>query len=289
MADRNVALTMSYLIETHLTAIAAEGASANTRKDRGRCLRRLHDDLPFGIAAATTEQIQAWLGYEKWSRWTRRTYANHLFGFYEWLTAEGYLPEDPTAGMASPKAPKCTPRPATDEQLAIALTAPEPLRTAVILAAYGGLRRSEIVGVDRDHVTEDVIYIPEAKGGSPQTVATHPLIWEHVRHRPRGPLIASEGVRLTAEQLSGLALRWFRAHGLPAFGLHRFRHWYGTCIQREHHDLLITQQALRHASVVSTQGYALVASQARDAAVRSLPWMGMSGPVDTRPGHPVGD
>lgn len=271
MATRNVTFTMSYLIETHLTAIAAEGAAANTRKDRGRCLRRLHDDLPFGIAAATTEQIQSWLAYEKWSRWTRYTYANHLFAFYAWLTAEGYLPEDPTAGMASPKAPRCTPRPATDEQLAIALTAPEPLLTAVLLAAYGGLRRSEIVAVDRDHITEDVIYIPNAKGGNPQTVATHPIIWTHVQGRV-GPLVVdTEGTRLTADRLSGFALRWFRTHGLPGFGLHRFRHWYGTTIQREHHDLLITQQALRHASVVSTQGYALVANHARDAAVRSLP------------------
>lgn len=266
---------MSYLIETHLTAMAAEGAALSTRKDRGRCLRRLHDDLPFGIAAATTEQIQAWLSYEQWSRWTRRTYANHLFGFYAWLVDEGYLPEDPTAGMASPKAPKCMPRPASDEQLAIALTAPEPLRTAVLLAAYAGLRRSEIVGVDRDHVSQDTIYIPNAKGGDPQTVATHPVVWEHIQARPRGPLITDvEGTRLTANQLSSLALRWFRLLGLPAFGLHRFRHWYGTMIQREHHDLLITQQALRHASVVSTQGYALVASQARDDAIRSLPVVG---------------
>ena len=262
---------MSELIEMHLTAMAAEGASPNTRKERGRCLRRLHHDLPFGIAAATTEQIQAWLSYEKWSRWTRRTYANHLFAFFEWLADEGYLPDDPTAGMASPKAPKCTPRPATDEQLATALTAPEPLLTAVLLAAYGGLRRSEIVAVDRDHITEDTIYIPSGKGGDPQTVATHPIIWAHVQGR-RGPLITDvEGTRLEASQLSSLALRWFRSHGLPAFGLHRFRHWYGTMLQREHGDLLITQQALRHASVVSTQGYALVASQARDAAVRALP------------------
>jgi integrase len=173
--------------------------------------------------------------------------------------------------MASPKAPKCTPRPATDEQLATALTAPEPLLTAVLLAAYGGLRRSEIVAVDRDHITEDTIYIPSGKGGDPQTVATHPIIWAHVQGR-RGPLITDvEGTRLEASQLSSLALRWFRRHGLPAFGLHRFRHWYGTMLQREHGDLLITQQALRHASVVSTQGYALVASQARDAAVRALP------------------
>jgi integrase/recombinase XerD len=274
MRLRNISFTMSDLIERHLTAITAEGASTNTRKDRGRCLRRLHDDLPFGIAAASTEQIQAWLAYDQWSRWTRYTYAGHIFGFFDWLVANGYLTadEDPTAGMARPKAPRCVPRPATEEQLATALTAPEPLLTAVILAAYAGMRRFEAAAADREHITEDLIFIPVAKGGAPQTVATHPVVWEHVKDRRRGPLLVDEdGHRLTPERLSGMALRWFRSQGLPGFGLHRFRHWYGTMIQREHHDLLITQQALRHSTVTSTQGYALVSNRVRDDAIRSLP------------------
>lgn len=278
-------LTMSYLLDQHLTGLKAEGRSANTIRDRGRCLRRLHEDLPHGILYACTEQIQAWLAHDQWGRWSRYTYTGHVLAFYRWLTEQGYISEDPTRTIRRPSAPKCLPRPATDTQIAVALTAPEPLRTAVLLAMYQGMRRSEIAGARREHISEDLTIIPAAKGGNTQSVPTHPVVWEHVRDLPPGPLIVRDGTPLTAAHLSGYVLRWFRTHGLPRFGLHMLRHWYGTTIQRELGDIRVTQECLRHASISSTQVYTQVTAGQRAKAVAALPRV--TEPATNRLGDPT--
>lgn len=264
-------LDMSILIEQHLTALKAEERSPATIRDRGRCLRRLHEDLPHGILYACTEQLQAWLAYDQWDRWTRYTYTSHLLAFFRWLLAQGIRDDDPTRALRRPPAPKCLPRPATAAQIAVALTAPEPLRTAVLLAMYEGMRRSEIARCRREHITEELTIIPIAKGGNAQSVPTHPIVWEHVRGLEPGPLIVHRGYEMTPERLSGYALRWFRSRGLRGFGLHQLRHWYGTTIQRELGDIRVTQECLRHASISSTQIYTQVTPGQRAKAVAALP------------------
>lgn len=279
-------LDMADLIEQHLQELQAEGASEDTVRSRGRCLRRLHDDLPFGIAYATREQIAEWLAYDRWSAWTRYTYAGHIFEFCRWAHAIGALPEDPTAGLRRPRQPASLPRPATDAEWALVLAAPEPILTAGLLAGLAGLRRKEIVGTAREHITKELIIIPRAKGGDPQTVPCHPAIWEHVRDRPPGPLLVDRrGRPMTREQLSATVSRWARSVGLNRWGLHRLRHRFGTEIQREYRDLRVTQECLRHRSVTSTQVYTQVTDQQRRAAITSLPWIGHRPGV----GRPVPD
>lgn len=276
---------MSYLIEEHITALRAQGASPDTIRSRRRCLLRLHDDLPHGIAYACREQIAEWLSYERWSAWTRYTYYGHVVEFFRWLTATGHLAEDPTAGMRRPRQPASRARPASDEEMAIALAAPEPILTAVLLAGYAGMRRSEIAGSHREHITEDVIIIPRAKGGDPQTVPCHPAIWEHVRDRPAGPLIVDHRGPVSRERLTAIVSRWARSVGLPElsgdprWGLHRLRHRYGTLIQREYRDLRVTQECLRHRSIASTQVYTQVTDEQRHAAIARLPWRNRPGRI----------
>lgn len=273
---------MSYLIDEYLLVLKAEGYSPSTIRDRGRCLRRLHQDLPHGILYACREQLQAWLAYERWSRWTRATYSGHVLAFYPWLLARGYLEDDPTSGMKRPRSPVGVPRPATDQQIAIAMQAPEPLLTAVLLARYQGMRRAEIAACHREHIAEEMTLIPVAKGGDAQTVPTHPVVWEHVRRRPDGPLVTDRhGLELGPAKLSAVAMRWFRRHGMPGFGLHQLRHRFGTDIQRQYRDIRVTQECLRHRSIASTQLYTAVTDNQRCAAVRLV---GETGPDSARPG-----
>lgn len=273
-------VTMSYLIEQHLLVLQAEGRSEDTINSRRRCLHRLHADLPHGIAAGCREQLTEWLAGpqepgRRWSPATRYSYFGHASEFYRWLAAEypRLVPEDPMARMRRPKVPMRVPRPATQRQLELALVAPEPLLTAVILATYGGLRRSEILACHREHITAEHIRIPVAKGGDEQTVPTHPAIWDHVRDRPDGPLIGDEhGGQCGRNQFSLMAMRWFRRNGLPGFGLHRLRVLYGTTIQEQQGDLRLTQECMRHKSINSTVGYTLVTDSRRRDAVLRLPW-----------------
>lgn len=272
---------MSDLIEQHIAVLRAEGASPDTRRDRRRVLLRLHDDLPHGILYACTEQLQAWLGYERWSRWTRYTYAGHVFAFYRWLHAAGIREDDPTATMRRPKVPACVPRPATEDEIRLALAAPEPIRTAAHLAYYQGMRRAEIARCCREHITEDLTVIPVAKGGDVQTIPTHPAVWEIVRDIPPSDdpwqpqrLILEDGEPVTPQRLGRLVHYWSRSVGLRGWGLHRLRHAFGTEIQRASGDIRVTQECLRHRSIRSTQIYTAVTDEQRRAAVARLPWIG---------------
>ncbi len=276
---------MSYLIEEHLTALRSESRSTKTIRDRRRCLRRLHEDLPYGLLGASTADLRAWLAYEKWSANTRYTYAGHIIQFYRWLKEEGRRDQNPAASIRRPAAHRGLPRPWSDAQLETLLTAPEPLRTAVILAAFEGMRLAEICACRREHITEDWVTIPDGKGGKPGMVPTHPMVWEHVRGLPPGPLIVDRRGHLSADQLSDIARRWQRSHGLPC-GLHPGRHRFATEIQRQARDIRVTQEAMRHKSINSTQVYTQVSDQDRIAAVRALRSMKL-GPGSSRPEPPA--
>src|SRR5690606_34343245 len=160
------------------------------------------------------EQLQAWLGYEKWDRWTRYTYYSHLRAFYRWLQAIGVRRDSPMDAIRRPKTPASVPRPATEDQVRLALEAPEPIRTAAMLAYYQGMRRGEITRCCREHIGEEMIRIPIAKGGDVQTVPTHPAVWEHVRELPDGHLVAERGHPVTPDRLNTLVRRWARSVGI---------------------------------------------------------------------------
>lgn len=283
---------MSVLIDEHETVLKRKGElSDNTIEDRIRCLRRLHEDLSCGWVYACRELLIAWLEGpaepgRRWSPATKRVYTAHVVAGYAWLEEMGYLPDgNPAVRLPRPRLPRKEVRIATDEQLAVALTAPEPLRTAVLLATYQGLRRAECAGCWREDITEHTTTIRKAKGGEVQTVPTHPAVWAHVAGLPAGPLIADgDGVQLTPERLGYVAAAWFKAQGdvfvergrdsRQGFGLHHFRRRFGTIIQRTHRNLRVTQECLRHKSVTTTaQAYTLVTDEERGAAVRSIPWV----------------
>lgn len=268
---------MSELIDAHVRHLRAANQSEDTIRSRIRLLRALHDFLPFGLAYASTEELEAFLqSNPEWKAWTKATYGTHIRSFFAWANGR-YLAGDPAAAMAVPRKPRGAPHPVTDEELATALArSPEPWRTAIMLAAYAGLRVSELVGVHREHVTQETIRIMRAKGGDPANVDTHPAIWEMVKGRPRGPLCQYVDGRAAGRPVRrDWIFRHERAHfdgiGLAAVTMHRFRHWFGTMLLEGGANIRTVQDALRHRSIVSTEGYTLARGGQRRLAIRSLP------------------
>jgi integrase/recombinase XerC len=263
---------MSYLVDAHAEYLRASGHSERTIGDRVAVLRRLHDHLPYGLAYAATEQLDAWLATVGWSRWTRHTYAGHIRGFYRWATKGAHLDGDPSIEMARPVPPRCVPNPVTDDELERALRSREPWFTGVVLAAYAGLRDSEIAACRREHITEAYIRVPMGKGGQPGSVPTHPFVWSVLSDRPAGHVFVDHlGQPVTGRWIPPRARHHFDRVGLPGVHMHRFRHWFGTHVQALFGDARVTQECLRHASPVSTAGYTLVAGHRKSAAVASLP------------------
>lgn len=262
---------MSFLIDLHLAHLRAKGQSKRTVEARSDVLRRLHNELPYGLAYAATDELDAWLGNPGWSRWTRSTYAMHIRGFYRWATAAGHLDGDPTADMARPRNPRCLPKPVTDDELRLALErSADPWYTAILLASHEGLRVSEIARLDRADVTEEVIHLV-GKGGDPEVVYTHPVVWEHVKHRTGRLVRGPSGQLINGRWLSHRQAAHFRSIGLPGVHMHRFRHWFATALMDSGHSLRTVQESLRHSSVTSTQIYTRVRSEQRRLAIRSLP------------------
>lgn len=263
---------VSDLISAYRRHLRAESAAATTITVRTWLLQTLHDALPFGLAYASTEELDDFLGRQGWKPWTRRTYGNHIRAFYRWADGR-WLEGNPAADMAKQRKPGANPRPVSDDELAHALAvAPDPWHTAIVLAAHGGLRRSELAGIFREDITEEATWIRVAKGGDPAYVDTHPAVWELVRDRPRGQLlIRATGRPVTPGWLSDNERTFFDSIGLMGVTLHRFRHWFATALLDAGNDLRTVQEAMRHKSVSSTECYTKVAGGQRRLAIRSLP------------------
>ena len=151
-----------------------------------------------------------------------------------------------------------------------------------MLAAYGGLRASELAGVRREHVTEHNIRILRAKGGNPASIDTHPMIWALVEPRPPGPLVVRPtGRPVTGQWLGTFGKRHFASIGLPGVHLHRFRHWFATALLESGADIRTVQDSMRHRSITSTQGYTAVRGGKRRLAIRSLPTPGTQHPEES--------
>lgn len=203
---------------------------------------------------------------------TRRAYLSHLRAWSQWRGGE-----DLTEGIRRPPVPKAVPRPVTEAQLRRLMLACRPghrERTFLMLGAYAGLRSFETAKV-RCEDLEDVpggwalrvlgkggqlslIPIPESLVGELQEAA--------VRVGGRGRLFP----RATGDSVRNQLVKLGQRAGVR-FTSHQLRHRYGTAVYAASHDLLVTQQVMRHASPATTAGYALVAANQAALVIALLP------------------
>lgn len=256
------------LIDDYLAYLRSESSSERTIRDRKRTLTVMHRDLPYGLYEACTEELLAWLWREGLSMSSRETYYGAFNSFYNWAYNTGVLDFDPASLIKRPKPPQRLPNPVTDGQLAESLErACEPVQLWVKLAAYAGLRCLDIEHLHRERITQHAITVVQSKGGNARIVPTHPILWEAVQDLPPGPV-----TDLNARQISMRAWTYFhRTLHMRGVRMHRFRHWFGTMIQRLYKDITVTQRLLGHASPATTAGYVLVAAEQTRAAVDLLP------------------
>jgi integrase/recombinase XerC len=248
-------MTSMDLIESYLTHLRKETRTPNTIKAYRRTLTVLDRELPCGLDVATGEELESWL----WRDGThpRETYYSELASFYRWAYDTELIDYDPSAVITRPKGPsRRLPKPASDAQVGDVLArAAEPYRLWVVLAVYAGLRCIEVSRLLREDITERTITVRQGKGDKPRVVGTHPVVWDAVRDLPPGPITDR-----TAQQISIGVFTHMRRLGHP-LSMHRFRHWFGTSIQRLYKDLRVTQEAMGHADPRTTAGYALVAAE----------------------------
>lgn len=268
---------MEPLVSDYVSALRAEGRPRSTITSIDGTLRRANraTELPYGIATATTGELRAWLGREHLGANTRAAYHHRLRGFYEWCVRERLLDWNPMETMKAPRGKRCLPKPCADGDLVLIVTqATEPMRTLAIFAAWAGLRCCELARIRAEDVTERAVLVRSGKGDRDRMVRCHPMVWQAVADLPPGVIVTTLGGTADPRWVSNTGVRHCVRLGLPGVSLHRLRHWYGTRLLDSGASTLHVQQALGHASVTSTQGYALVSEESLSAAILDLPGIG---------------
>ena len=198
---------------------------------------------------------------------------------YRWLAQEGIVEQNPAKLVSTPRLPKKLPRVPTIEEVNSVLddkmpeVASFPERDRLLLELlYGcGIRNSELVGINVDHIrlsAEALLirgkgkkerYVPFGQGVR-ASLATY-LPWRQqllaaVKKTTPALLINQRGGRLTTRSVGRIVKRIAVAKGLsPDVHPHTLRHAFGTHMLEEGADLRAIQELLGHERLATTQRY----------------------------------
>lgn len=268
------------LIGAYLAALAAENRSPDTIRTAAGVLLLADRDATFdlGIGEATREEIRAWLGRPGRSANTKAGYFYQLAAFFAWCEAERLIDWDPMRAMAAPRRPKGIPHPCTDTELSAIMTdGRRRLQVAATLAAWGGLRCCEIARLRREDIGQAGIRV-SGKGDVTRIVPAHAMVLALAETLERGSIVRQIGLKPSGHAVSGMGTYELGLLGLGGVTMHALRHWYASSLLAAGWSTLHVQQALGHASITSTQVYALVDAASIHRAVTGLPDLGLGRP-----------
>lgn len=226
------------------------------------------DDWP----AATVIDVERWL--ETMPHICASTAYNrisHIREFYRWAIRGGLAIANPCDLVERPRIPRRLPRPARADLVTLAIAgAPVDVAIMLSLMADGGLRCCEVAALDWGQVDLAESRMQFVGKGGHERVVGMPerLIRTLARSSSTsGPVV---GRKLSAGRVSQIVSGYLRQYGVGATG-HQLRHLYGTrMLAQTGGNLLAVQQSLGHASVTSTEIYALVDPRIALEAARSL-------------------
>jgi site-specific recombinase XerD len=190
----------------------AVNARPTTITMRRKVLTRFEREV-VSLCRAERHDIDGWLA-QFTNPQTRSSYLGCLRALYRWAVRVDLTDLDPTHGIDSPRIPRRLPRPISEPDLARALLAADERMAAwITLAAYAGLRCSEIAPMRGEHIHQAYIEIPEQKGGDQATVPMTAKVAAALAAFPtEGPLWADH--ELGAATVSQLAVKHFRKLGM---------------------------------------------------------------------------
>jgi integrase/recombinase XerD len=269
---------MAHEIEEWRDFMTATGASPATIRVRvqtlGTLVRRSGYSSPVQL---TRRDVLRFLSRDL-RPWSRHTYFRCITAWDTWAREFGYISDSIVRGIPAPRKPAPVARPLTDEEVRALLAAPlaQRARTYILLALYEGLRVHEIAKLRGEHLDRTAGWLTVHGKGN---VVAHVPIHDEIRRlattypktgywfcsnldpqRPVDPLSVSATIKSAMLSV-----------GINATA-HRLRDTAATRLQRETHDLRLTQAFLRHASVATTQKYVAISDAALQAAARSIRW-----------------
>lgn len=200
-----------------------------------------------------------------------------LRSFYKYIHSEGYITDDPTLLLESPKAERLLPDVLSVEEIDAMIAAIPPEKeesvrnTAIIEMLYGsGLRVSELCDLRISRVSlPDRLAIIEGKGSKQRIVPISPgaasAIEEYLAVRNASPVRPSEedilflnrrGARLTRVMIFYIVRQLAELAGVTKkVSPHTLRHSFATHLLEGGANLRAIQQMLGHESIATTEIY----------------------------------
>jgi site-specific recombinase XerD len=219
--------------------------------------------------------------------------------FFRFCVESDYLERDPAHVLRTPKKREVLPDVLDRTELSRLLDVPgregvwtrlhagkrERDRLLLALFAYGGLRRSELLGLDCEDVDLDrrLIRVRNAKGGRQRVVPIHPglvplfIAYATARPQSREPalFLGVHERRLTPNIMAITFRRYATAAGVnkrKRITPHTLRHVFATELLGAGANLRQIQELLGHKHLDSTQRYTRVHAHQLRGAVKRLPW-----------------
>lgn len=134
-------------------------------------------------------------------------------------------------------------------------------KDAVLIAAYAGLRISEIIALTRDDVKDGCLYIRTSKSGKPRVVPVHEAIRGPVKRLP-----LTLGRWAIRDDFDAARARLKK----PQWRFHDLRHTNASWLVAAGADLVTVRDLLGHSSLSVTGRYAHLATSHLRAAVNRI-------------------
>jgi integrase len=222
--------------------------------------RRVMRSLP-NASTATREDVEAWWASRAHlSPATRSNDLALLRMFYDFAIIWEHRDDDPTRRIKAPKVPQGLPRPVSRadlHKLLRALDDDPPIRRAVALGAYAGLRVSEVAALHWDDLDlENNRIRVKGKGGKTRLVGLSPLLLDELLpNTGRNVITDNTWVMYSPGGLQRKVNRAIKAAGVDAT-FHQLRHRFGTVALAATGNLLAVSRAMGHSSPATTAVYA---------------------------------
>jgi integrase len=258
-------------VQLYLESLRAENMAKGSVRLKAHYLRLLDEAVP--ILTANEDDLVAFLSNPNWGPETRKSARSALRGFYAWAHRRGFIDDNPAAYVRSVRVPVGRPRPVPEPLVkqAFANCTDEQQTLMVMLAAYAGLRVSEIASLRTDAVTGHGLRVT-GKGSKTRIIPVHPTVAAplaaHIRHQ-RGAWVFPSPVRDDHVGYDYVYKR-IKAALPPGFTPHQLRHRFATQAYKGTRDLRAVQELLGHTSPNTTVRYTLIEDEALTAAVCSV-------------------
>jgi len=251
------------VLADHVRWMRLRGMSPHTVRLRTTAVGLAERDAGKEAPDLTEADLDSWQGgLLVLAPRTRATYAEQVKAFFRWAHDSGRLPADPSVVLQVPRRPKAVPHPISESDLKRALRALPPMvRLWLILAAFAGLRASEIAGLRREDILDDLPR-PEirvvGKGDKERAVPLSPGLWKILLDfglPRRGPVFRrADGRPETGRHVSATANRHLHRLGLRET-IHKARHRFASRSLDNGTRLHVLMDWLGHDSLASTQAY----------------------------------